>query len=126
MRTILAAAALLVGMAATAHADIMGSAPAFGGPTQNVLVCYYSNIGNSSVTFSSSSILAEPAIAVGEASEFCGGAIGAGQRCRTVSVTLLTDRAYWCRAVVSAKAGIRGRAEFRNSSGTILTSQEIR
>ena len=86
MRTFIAAAVIFVGLGATAHAQqVMGSAPTFGGPTQNLVVCYYSNIGSSAVTFLSSVILVEPGNSVSEASEFCGGSIPAGGRCRTVS-----------------------------------------
>ena len=126
MRTIIAAAAIVVGMGAPAHADVMGSAPAFGGPTQNLVVCYYSNIGNSAVTFTSSVILVEPGNPVSEASEFCGGSIPAGGRCRTVSNAIVTNGAHWCRAVVSNRALLRGRMEVRNSSSVVLTSEAIR
>ncbi len=126
MRTILAAAAIVVGMGTVADAATVGSAPAYGGPTQSVAVCYYSNIGASAVTFSSSIILVEPGNAVAEASEFCGGAIAAGGRCRTVSGTLATNAAHWCRAVVDSKASLRGRMEIRDSSGNVLSSEGIR
>lgn len=126
MRTILAAAAFVIAMGSAANAAAVGSAPAYAGTTQSVVVCYYSNIGNSTLNFSNSTILVEPGNSVTEASEFCAGALGAGQRCRTVSVTIVTNAAHWCRATVDNKASLRGRMEIRNSSGTVLTSEEIR
>ncbi len=109
-----------------ANAEVVGSAPAFGGPTQSTVVCYYSNIGNSSISFSRSIILVEPGDPVTESAEFCIGLIGAGQRCRTVSVTIVNNGAHWCRAVVNDKAQLRGRMEIRDSSGTVLSTEEIR
>ncbi len=126
MRTILAAAAVLASLGTSAQAVTMGSAPAYGGPTQSVVVCYYSNIGSLAVTFSSSVVLVEPGVPVAEASEFCGGNIPGGGRCRTVSISgINTGGAHWCTAVVSSKATLRGRMEIRNSSGTVLSTQNI-
>lgn len=114
--------------ATAANADVvMGSAPAFGGPTQNLVVCYYVNTGSVPVTISSSQVLEEPGIAVAEASDTCGGVLPAQARCRTVTISpILTDRAFWCRMTVSAKGNLRGRAEYRNSSGGIVTTEDIR
>ena len=126
MRTIIAAAAIIVGMGTAAQAANVGSAPTFGGPTQAVAVCYYSVLGPQTVTFSSSVVLGEPGTPLAEASEFCGGAIAPGNRCRTVTGSIVGfNGALWCRAVVDTKAGLRGRLEIRNSSGEILTSQDI-
>jgi hypothetical protein len=129
MRVFLAAAAILAGLGTSAHAVEVGSAPAYGGPTQNVVVCYYSNVGGSSITFSNSSILSESAagVLVGEVSEFCnaGTVLPPGKRCRTVSVSPIANLAHWCDATVSSKAGLRGRMEIRNSSSVILTTQPI-
>ena len=124
MRTILAAAALVIAMGSAADAATVGSAPAYGGTTQSVVVCYYSNIGKVAINFTSSLILVEPGNAATEASESCSGPIVAGGRCRTV--TLVTNGAHWCRAVVDNKALLRGRMEIRNSSGTVLSTEEIR
>ena len=126
MRTILAAAVIFVGMGTATQAAIVGSAPAYGGSSQNVVVCYYSNIGAAAVVFSSSVIRVEPGNAVTEVSEFCVGSIPAGGRCRTVSISGILNAAHWCRADVSDKAPLRGRMEIRNSSGTVLSSEEIR
>ena len=126
MRTLLAAAALVIAMGSAADAAAVGSAPAYGGTTQSVVVCYYLNIGNSTITFTNSTILLEPGVAATEALESCSGAVGAGQRCRTVSVAIVSNVAHWCRATVDNKAPLRGRMEIRNSSGTVLSSEEIR
>lgn len=126
MRTFLAAAAMVITMGSAANAANVGSAPAYGGPTQSVVVCYYLNVGNSSIAFNSSRIFIEPGDPVGEANEFCIGLMGPGQRCRTVSVTIANNAAHWCRANVSNKDSLRGRMEIRDSTGNVLTSEEIR
>lgn len=129
MRAYLMAAAFLAGLATSAHAVNVGSAPAYGGPTQNVVVCYYSNVGSTSITFSDSQILSESGAGsvVAEVSEFCGAGtvVPPGQRCRTVSVSPIANLAHWCDAIVSSKGGLRGRMEIRNSSNVILSSQPI-
>jgi hypothetical protein len=121
----LSAAAMLLGMGTSASADVMGSAPAYGGSSQNAIVCYYSNVGNTSVTFTSSSILVEPGNFVAEVSEFCAGSLPPNGRCRTVSVSPILNGAHWCRAVVSAKGALRGRMEIRSSTNAVLSSQNI-
>ena len=126
MRTLLAAAALVIAMGSAADAAAVGSAPAYGGTTQSVVVCYYLNIGNSTITFTNSTILVKPGATMAEASEFCSGGLLGGQRCRTVSATIVNNFAHWCRAVVDDKSSLRGRMEIRNSSGTVLSSEEIR
>jgi hypothetical protein len=122
--TITAAAAMVAGMTAAAHAVTIGSAPAFAAG-QTVAVCYYSNLGPGSVTFNSSFIFAEPGVILAEASEFCGGVIPQGARCRTVA-NVPNNAALWCRADVSAKANLRGRLEIRGGSGATLTSETAR
>ena len=90
------------------------------------MVCCYSNIGKATINFTSSTIHVEPGNTVTESSDSCGGPIGAGQRCRTVSVTIVTNGAHWRRAVIDNKASLRGRMEIRNSSGTVLSTEDIR
>ena len=59
MRSIFAAAAMVLTMGAAADAEIVGSGPAFGNG-QTVAVCYYSNLGAYFITFSSATIHREP------------------------------------------------------------------
>lgn len=125
MRGTIIATAIVAGMGTAAHADVMGSAPAFGGSTQTVAVCYYSNLAANNVSITSSVILVEPGNPVAETSESCTGSIQASGRCRTVA-NIVNNGAHWCRAVVGNKNPLRGRAEFRNSSGGVLTSEAIR
>lgn len=126
MNKFLAAFAIVIGMGSSAHAATVGSAPAYGGTTQSIVVCYYSNLGATSINVTSSQILVEPGTAVSEATESCSGPIAAGSRCRTVSVTVVNNGAHWCRAVVDSKAALRGRMEIRDSSGNVLSSEEIK
>ena len=127
MRTILAAPVIVIAMGSAANAAALGSAPAYAGITQNYVVCSYSNIGNSTINFTSSTILVEPGDAVTENFDGCAGPLVAGQGCRTTSAfTINSIAAHWCRAVVDNKAPLRGRMELRNSSGTVLSSEEIR
>jgi hypothetical protein len=129
LRTLLTAAVIIAAIATSARAAEVGSGPAYGGPTQDVVVCYYSNVGTTAITFSNSVVMSEASAgtAIAEVSEFCnnGTVVPAGQRCRTVSVSGIANLAHWCKATVSSKAGLRGRMEVRNSSGTVLTSQPI-
>jgi hypothetical protein len=122
MRFTIFAAAMLVSMG-TAHAAVVGSAPAFSGG-QAVAVCYYSNLSNTPINFSESLVLGEPGTALPEASETCAGPILG--RCRTVANIGTGTGAVWCRAVVNDKKNIRGRLEIRNASGVTLTSEEAR
>jgi hypothetical protein len=116
------AAAMFVAMGASAHADVIGSAPAFASG-QTVAVCYYANLGNTNVTFTDSSIYVEPDTQLAEVSEFCSGPLPFG-RCRTVAN--VPAGAVWCRAVVDSKKNIRGRLELRNAAGATLTSESVR
>lgn len=126
MRSMVIAAVTAVGMATAAQADVITSAPAFGGTTsQSVAICYYSNLGGA-VTFNSSQIFAEPGNALPEASELCGGVEPANSRCRTVAENIPNNVAIWCRADVGNKKNIRGRLELRSASGAVLTSEEVR
>ena len=70
MRSILAAAAMVLTMGAAADAAIVGSGPAFGNG-QTVAVCYYSNLGTTSVTFSSATIHKEFQPAIPEVLDNC-------------------------------------------------------
>ena len=98
MRSTTIATVLVAAMGTAAQADLICSAPAHGGVGQTVAVCYYSNLGNATVTFTASQIFQEPATPLAEASEFCGGAVPGGQRCRTVANITSAGAALWCRA----------------------------
>lgn len=131
MRSTIAAAVIFAAMGAAAQAEVIGSAPAFGGPTQAVAVCYYSNLGNGPINFSSSRIYAEssqasaPGVVLAPVSQTCGGTLGKARSCQTVA-NLQANKSVWCRAVVDKKANLRGRLEIKNSSGVVLTSEEAR
>lgn len=124
MRLPITAAALFIAMGATAYADNVGSAPAFSAG-QTVAVCFYSNVGPSALTFTSSFIYAEPGGPLTEVSETCNGNLAGFARCRTVA-NVPSNAAVWCRAVVSKKSNLRGRLEIRNASGVTLTSEVSR
>ena len=126
MRSILAAAAMVLTMGAAADAAIVGSGPAFGNG-QTVAVCYYSNLGaTTSVTFSSATIHKEFQPAIPEVLDNCT-TVFQQASCRVVANLGASDAgvAHWCRAVVDNKANLRGRLEIRNGS-TVLTSETIR
>lgn len=124
--TLVAATMVVLAMGAAAQADTVGSAPAYGGPTQATVVCYYSTYGSNPVNFFGSQILLEPGNPVAESSDTCNGSVPAGSRCRTVADGINPNGAHWCRATLNNKNLIRGRMEIRNSSGAVLTSEEIR
>jgi hypothetical protein len=113
-------------MGTAAHADVVGSAPAFGGATQAAVVCTYSNLSRNDVNIVSSVILEHPGVKVPEQAEDCTGAIPAGGWCRTFANAIKPSHAYWCRANFANKKPIRGRMELRDSSGVVLTAEEIR
>jgi len=125
MRSILAAAAMVLAMGAAADAEIVGSGPAFGNG-QTVAVCYYSNLGTTSVTFSSATIHREPQPAIPEVVDNCT-TLFPQASCRVGANLGASDAglAHWCCAVVNNKANLRGRLEIRNGS-TVLTSETIR
>lgn len=125
MRSMIIAAAAVSGLATGAHADIIGSAPAFGGQSQAVAICYYNQAGTRSITFNSSQIFVEPGQALGKSSDDCSRAITPAARCRTVA-NIPNNAAVWCRAEVSNGRSIRGRLEIRSSGGSVLTTQRIR
>jgi hypothetical protein len=125
MRSILAAAVMVLTMGAAADAAIVGSGPAFGNG-QTVAVCYYSNLGTTSVTFSSATIHKEFQPAIPEVLDNCT-TVFQQASCRVVANLGASDAgvAHWCRAVVDNKANLRGRLEIRNGL-TVLTSETIR
>jgi hypothetical protein len=125
MRSILAAAAMVLAMGAAADATIVGSGPAFANG-QTVAVCYYSNLGTTSVTFSSATIHRESQPAIPEDTDNCT-TVFPRASCRVVASLGASDAgvAHWCRAVVDNKANLRGRLEIRNGP-TVLTSETIR
>jgi hypothetical protein len=124
MRSVLAAA-MIVMTGAAAHAAIVGSGPAFGNG-QTVAVCYYSNLGTTSVTFSSATIHKEFQPAIPEVTDNCTTVVQQAS-CRVVANLGASEAgvAHWCRAVVDSKTNLRGRLEIRNGS-TVLTSETIR
>jgi hypothetical protein len=125
MRSILAAAAMVLTMGAAADAATVGSGPAFGNG-QTVAVCYYSNLGSTFITFSSATIHREPQPAIPEDTDNCT-SVPPQSSCRLAASLGASDAglAHWCRAVVDNKANLRGRLEIRNGY-TVLTSETIR
>ena len=107
MRSVIVAAVMATGMVTAAQADIITSAPAYGGTTsQSVAVCYYSNLGSTGITYNSSQIFVEPGNALPEVSEFCTSEPG-NSSCRTVAQGIPNNLAIWCRANVSDKRNVR-------------------
>lgn len=129
MRSTLAAVLIVVGMAPAAQAAFfIASPPAFGGGTnQSIAVCYYSNIGNSTVAFDSSQIFVEDGVSLAVTSDTCyRSSVPPNSRCRTVAENIPNNRAVWCRARVSDQQYVRGRLEIRTNFGVVLTSEEVR
>ena len=104
MRSIVSGAALLVGLGAVAHADIMASAPAHGSNAQTVAVCYVYNLSTGGLKVSSVQIVKEPTGAVLPATAYnCPAGMGAGGIRRSVSNITPDD-------VVACKITYRPRA----------------
>ena len=125
MRSLGLGVVILLGSGAvTAQAEIFGSAPSYGGPAQTVAVCYISNLGGSSVTFSSARVYKEFGVSVPLVTSNCG-TLGPQASCRYVA-SIINSVAHWCRADVSSKANLRGRLELRNSSAQVLSTEAMR
>lgn len=124
MRVRLMIAALSIVCATDVRADVVFSAPAYGGAGQSVVVCYYSTSRAKVVTFSKSAVVREDAVELTEASESCSGGFTGGI-CRTVA-SVSNNVAHYCEATVSNRKNVRGRLEIRNNAGVVLTSEEIK
>lgn len=127
MRSFAAGALILMTMGTTAQAELFGSAPAYGGPTQVVALCYISNLSSSAVSFTSARIYKEfgaPLGATDLVANNCS-TLGSQASCRYV-YRIINSAAHWCRADVSSKANLRGRLEIRNGSAGVLTSETMR
>ena len=124
IRSFAAGALILMAMGATAQAELFGSAPSYGGPSQTVAVCYFSNLGSSAVSFSSTRIYKEFGVTVSVPINNCS-TLGSQASCRYVA-NIANSVAHWCRADVSSKSNLRGRIEIRDSSNTILTTEAMR
>jgi hypothetical protein len=122
-RSIVSTIAIALSASVVQAAGYVASAPAYGGPSQAVAICYYSTTYN--VDFTSSIILKEPGNAVAESSDNCSGVLHGGGRCRTVA-NIGNSTAHWCEAFVDKPGRVRGRLELRNSSGAVLTSESAR
>ena len=99
-------------------------APGYGGPTQAVAVCYISNLGNTSVSFTSARIYKEFGVAVPLVTSNCG-TLTSQASCRYVA-NIANSVAHWCRADVSSKGNLRGRLEIRNGSAQVLSTESMR
>lgn len=125
MRVPLMIAALSIGYAAHARADVVFSAPAYGGASQSIAVCYYSTSRTKVVSFTKSAIVREDAVELQELSESCSGGGFSGGICRTVA-NISNNVAHYCEATVSSKKLVRGRLEIRSNAGVVLTTEEIK
>ena len=124
MRSWAIGVAVLLSSAASANAELFGSAPGYGGPTQAVAVCYISNLGNTSVTFTSARIYKEFGVTVPLGTSNCG-TLTSQASCRYVA-NIASSVAHWCRADVSSKGNLRGRLEIRNGSAQVLSTESMR
>ena len=124
MRARLTIAALAIGCATEGRADVVFSAPAYGGAGQSIVVCYFSTSRTKVVTFSKSAVVREDAVDLQEASESCSGGFSGGV-CRTVA-NVSNNVAHYCEATVTNKKLVRGRLEIRNNAGVVLTTEEIK
>jgi hypothetical protein len=123
MRAIILSAAMFVGMTAAAHAAVFGSAPAYGGGSQSVAVCYVSNIGNIGVRVTSARIFKEAGVSIPLSANNCS-YLYVWASCRIVA-NIQAGLAHWCHFDVDNKANLRGRMEVRSSSA-VLTSEEMK
>jgi len=116
---------MFIMMGVAAHADVIGSAPTYGGTSQAVAVCYYSNLSSTrGVKFNKALTYQENGVPVTQSSNNCDALIPL-ESCRTVA-SIVSSLAHWCRAVVNTKAALRGRTEIRNGSSGVLTSETMR
>lgn len=124
MRGAMLVAATLIG-AGVAHAEFIASAPAYGGASQAIGVCYYVNLSDKDVKFKLSQIRRDTGLPiVQEAENTCQGKLPAFLSCRVVA-NITNDKAHYCLADVSDKGSIRGRFKAR-SQNAVLSSEPVR
>jgi hypothetical protein len=125
MRRTLVSAALLLGLNTAAHADVLATGAIFGGPTQNLAICYLYNAGTSAVTITNNQIIRQnfgPVVPLGF--DNCG-TLSAGGICAIYAAAVNTA-AHACKFVITESASeVRGVLEIR-SGGTVLNSSDLR
>ena len=82
------------------------------------------NLGASTVSFTSARIYKEFGVTVPLATTNCS-SLGGLASCRYVA-NIANGVAHWCRADVSSRANLRGRLEIRNGASGVLTSETMR
>jgi hypothetical protein len=124
-KALLTIAAMTLLPLSAARADTVGSAPAFGNG-QTAAVCYFSNIGTNTITFSFVEIRKEFQPTIPLVTNNCSSLVGLAS-CRAVANLGPGEAgvAHWCVAEVNNKKFLRGRLEIRGGS-TVLSSEEIR
>ena len=114
----------LLGFAGAAQADILASAPVFGGApgVGGQVTCRIMNVGLGSVNISSRQIINNVGTLATLSSDTCTTPVAPNKYC-AFATGPVSNFAFSCRAVYSGvDPSLRGVAEFVNSSNTILNS----
>ena len=124
MPRVFALTMLLLGVSVAAHADVLATGALYGGPTQNVAVCYLFNAGTGPVTVGSNQIMREPNINLPLSFDGCG-VLAAGSSCG-IAANIANNVAHSCKFVLSQSgADVRGVLEMR-SGLTVLSNADLR
>ncbi len=127
IRRVVAMTVCVLGLAVTAHADILAAGTLYGGPTQNIAACYLFNAGTGPVTIVTNQIFVEgqPATSLALASDSCGVSLAPNSSC-TIQAFIANLAVHACKFVLSpSAAGVRGGFEIRAGNG-VLQSVDLR
>jgi len=114
-------------MGTAAHAITLAAGAIFGGPTQNTVVCYLYNAGNSSVSVSGSLVQQFVGPVPLTINQCTGGVLAAGGICG-IAANAVNNAPYACNFVISPDAAavlVRGTLELRNGL-TVLQNEQLR
>jgi hypothetical protein len=128
MRRTLAITALLLGLSAAAHADILAAGVMYGGSTQNTAVCYLFNAGTGPVTVVSNQIFREsqPVVNLPLNFDSCGATLAPNSSCGIAVNNIANGFAHACKFVLSpSAAAVRGVMEIR-AGATVLKNVDLR
>jgi hypothetical protein len=124
--------AFLIAMAACAPADaadVLASGATYGGPTQNVVICRFTNTSGASKVISNYGIAAASGLAIPARTSSCGRgepfALPARGSC-FIGASVASNEAYVCRATFADKSGMRGTVEVVDAAGSVLVTLAMR
>jgi hypothetical protein len=123
----------LIAMGTAAHAQTtLAAGGLFGGPTQNVALCYFYNAGTSPVTVTGGEIVQETSTVLPLAGNNCVAPLTPGKICRFFATPISTVFTHACKATITPDAtDVRGTLEIRAANsggapGATLQTEQLR